>query len=107
MGYDFYGYHRKTDEQYIFTTECMYAYQPIFLKCFGKQITDFNGRVTKVKIKEFEEGLDKFINNPQYNKDHRQFPGYISNITYEELCKKLQELLRLMKNKEVGYLSIG
>ncbi len=107
MGYDFFGYHRKTDEDWIFTTECMYAYQPIFRECFGKEITEFNGRVTKTKIEDFENGLEKFINNPNYNRDYRMCPGYLSNITYEHLCEKLQELLQLMKNKEIGYLSIG
>lgn len=107
MGYDFFGYHRKTDEKWLFTTECMYAYQPVFRECFGKDIKEFNGRVTKAKIAEFEIGLKKFVNNDSYNRDDRQMRGYVSNITYDELCKKLQELLELMKEKKVCYLEIS
>lgn len=106
MGYDFFGKRRKTDKDYIFTTECMYAYQDVFKECFGKEITDFNGRVTKKKIEEFRIGLDKFKSNPSNNKDDRQARGYVSNITYEQLCQKLSELLELMENKTIGYLSI-
>lgn len=106
MGYDFYGYHRKTDEKWLFTTECMYAYQPVFRECFGKDIKEFNGRVTKAKIAEFEVGLNNFINNESCNRDYRQMRGYVSNITYEELCNKLKELLELMKEKKVCYLEI-
>jgi hypothetical protein len=106
MGYDFFGYHRKTDDKWLFTTECMYAYQPVFKECFGKDISEFNGRVTKKKVEEFKIGLDKFKSNKAYNRDDRQFVGYLSNITYENLCNKLSELLELMENKEVCYLSI-
>ena len=106
MGYDFLGYHRKTDEEWVFTTECMYAYQPVFKECFGKDITEFNGRVTRKKIEEFKIGLDKFKSNKDYNRDYRQSVGYIANITYENLCIKLSELLELMENKKVCYLII-
>lgn len=107
MGYDFYGYHRKTDEEWLFTTECMYAYQPVFRECFGKDIKEFNGRVTKKKIEEFKTGLEKLKSNKDNNRDERQFAGYISNITYDKLCDKLSELLELMESKKVCYLSIS
>lgn len=106
MGYDFMGYHRKTDEEWVFTTECMYAYQPVFKECFGKDITEFSGRVTKKKIEEFKIGLEKFKSNPNNNRDYRQSVGYVANITYENLCNKLSELLKLMENKTVCYLHI-
>lgn len=107
MGYGFIGQHRKKDHKVIFYEECMYAYEPVFIECFGKEITEFRGRVTKKKIREFKEGLDLFKSNPVYNRDYRQSIGYLSNITYEELCDRLTELLRLMENREVCYLSIG
>ena len=106
MGYDFFGYRRKTDEEWAFTTECMYAYQPVFKECFGKDITEFNGRVTKKKIEEFKIGLENFKSNQNNNRDYRQSPGNLSNITYDRLCDELYELLRLMENKEVCYLRI-
>lgn len=107
MGYGFIGKHRKTDEESIFYEECMYAYQPVFIECFGREITEFSGRVTKKKIKEFRIGLEKFKSNPNNNRDYRQSIGYLSNITYDKLCDRLSELLELMKNKQVGYLIIG
>lgn len=107
MGYGFIGYHRKTDDESIFYEECMYAYQPVFRECFGKEITEFSGRVTKKKIEEFEIGLKKFKSNKNNNRDNKQFAGYLSNITYDKLCDKLSELLELMKDKKVCYLSIG
>lgn len=107
MGYGFMGMHRKTDENSVFYTSCMYSYQPIFRECFGKEITEFSGRVTKQKISDFEIGLDNLKNHPESRKqDNRQMIGYIDNISFEELISDLYNLLDLMKNKEVGYLSI-
>lgn len=108
MGYGFSGRHRKTDEKCMFYTSCMYSYQPIFRECFGKEITEFDGRVTKQKILEFEIGLENLKNHPERLKqDNQQMRGYIDNITFDKLILDLYELLGLMKNKEVGYLSIG
>jgi len=106
MGYGFIGKHRKTDEESIFYEECMYAYQPVFRRCFGKEITEFSGRVTKKKIEEFKTGLDKFKIDESNNRDYRQCVGYLSNIAYDKLCDRLSELLELMENKQVGYLII-
>jgi len=106
MGYGFSGKHRKTDEECIFYEECMYAYQPVFRECFGREISEFSGRVTKKKIEEFRVGLERFKSNPNNNRDYRQFPGNLSNTTYNKLCDDLSELLKLMENKEVGYLII-
>ena len=60
MGYGFIGKHRKTDEESIFYEECMYAYQPVFKECFGREIAEFSGRVTKNKkiILDIPEGID-------------------------------------------------
>ena len=107
MGYGFIGYHRATDNKASFYTECMYAYQPVFRECFGKEISEFSGRVTKKKIEEFKIGLERFKSNPNNNRDNSQFIGYLSNITYDKLCDKLSELLELMGKKEVCYLNIG
>jgi hypothetical protein len=106
MGYGFIGKHRKTDEESIFYEECMYAYQPVFRKCFGKEITEFSGRITKKKIEEFKIGLERFKSNPNNNRDYRQSIGYLSNITYDKLCERLSELLELMEDKKVCYLII-
>lgn len=107
MGYGFMGMHRKTDEHSVFYTSCMYQYQPIFRECFGKEITEFSGRVTKQKISEFESGLENLKKHPESRKqDNRQMRGYIDNISFDELISDLYKLLDLMKNKEVGYLSI-
>ena len=107
MGYGFSGKHRKTDKKCIFYEECMYAYQPVFRECFLKEISEFSGRVTKKKIEEFKAGLERFKSNSNNNRDYRQFPGDLSNTTYNKLCDDLSELLRLMESKQVGYLSIG
>lgn len=108
MGYGFIGMHRKTDEDDVFYASCMYSYQPIFRECFGKEITEFSGRVTKQKISEFENGLENLKNHPESRKqDAQQMRGYIDNITFDELISDLYRLLELMKNKEVGYLSIA
>ena len=107
MGYGFIGKHRKTDEESIFYEECMYAYEPVFKQCFGREISEFSGRVTKKKIEEFAVGLERFKSNPNNNRDYRQSIGYLSNITYDKLCDRLSELLELMKSKQVGYLNIG
>lgn len=107
MGYSFSGRYRATDDECIFYTECMYAYEPVFKQCFGKDISKFSGRVTKKSIEEFKIGLDKFKSNQNHNRDFSQFVGDISNITYEKLCKDLTELLKLMENKEICYLHIG
>lgn len=106
MGYDIIGYHRKTDEEAILHEVCMYAYEPIFKSCFGKDITEFSGIVTKQKIDEFDIGLNNFKSDIKNNLDHEQIRGYVSNITYDKLCNSLSELLELMKNKQVGYLRI-
>ena len=106
MGYDFIGKHRKTDEESIFYECCMYAYQPVFRECFGKEITEFSGRVTKKKIEEFRVGLERFKSNSNNNRDYKQYTGYLSNITYDKLCDRLSELLKLMEDKQVGYLRI-
>ena len=107
MGYGFSGRHRATDDKCVFYTECMYAYEPVFKECFGKEISKFSGRVSKKKIEEFKVGLEKFKSNQANNRDYRQFAGDLSNITYEKLCEELSELLRLMESKEVCYLNIG
>lgn len=107
MGYSFIGYHRATDDESLFYAECMYAYQPVFKQCFGKEISKFSGRVTKKKIEEFKIGLENFKLNKNNNQDYRQFPGDLSNITYNKLCDRLSELLELMESKQVCYLSIG
>lgn len=108
MGYGFIGMHRKTDEETVFYTSCMYSYQGLFRECFGKEITEFNGRVTKQKISEFEIGLENLKNRPESRKqDFKQMRGYIDNTTFDELLSDLYKLLELMKNKEVGYLSIA
>lgn len=107
MGYGFIGRHKKTDEECVFYVECMYAYQPVFRECFGKEITEFSGRVTKKKFEEFKIGLEKFKSNKGYNRDYRQSIGYLSNITYDKLCDRLSELLELMESKRVCYLHIG
>lgn len=107
MGYSFIGKHRSTDDECIFYTECMYEYEPVFKQCFGKEISKFSGRVSKMKIEEFKIGLERFKSNQNNNRDYAQFPGYLSNITYEKLCGELSELLRLMENKQVCYLRIG
>jgi len=108
MGYGFMGMHRKTDEHSVFYTSCMYSYQPIFRECFGKEITEFSGRVTKQKILEFEIGLENLKNHLEgFKQDNQQMRGYMDNITFDKLILDLYELLGLMKNKEVGYLDIG
>jgi hypothetical protein len=108
MGYSFSGRHRTTDDESIFYTECMYAYEPVFKQCFGKEISKFSGRVTIQKIKEFEIGLEKFKSNKNnLNSLIEEFPQNLSNITHDKLCEDLSELLRLMKNKKVCYLHIG
>ena len=50
MGYGFSGKHRKTDKKCIFYEECMYAYQPVFRECFGREISELSGRVTKKQV---------------------------------------------------------
>ena len=107
MGYSFIGKHGKTDDECIFYTECMYAYEPVFKQCFGKEISKFSGKVTEKKIEEFKVGLEKFKSNQDNNRDYKQFSGNLSNITYEKLCEELSELLRLMEIKEICYLNIG
>lgn len=112
MGYSFIGTHRKTDDKNVFYEECMYVYEPVFKKCFGKDISEFSGRVTKKKIEEFKTGLEKFKSNICNNLDNEQLNlgsnvVYISNITYDKLCDRLTELLRLMETKKVCYLNIG
>lgn len=107
MGYGFIGMHRKTDEKDVFYTSCMYSYQGLFRECFGREITEFSGRVTKAKIAEFEQGIRKLERHPDSHKqDMRQMRGYIDNTTFDELIIDLNKLLDLMKNKEVCYLSI-
>lgn len=107
MGYGFIGKHRATDDKCIFYEECMYAYEPVFRECFGNEITEFSGRVTKKKIEEFRVGLERFKSNPNNNRDYSQTIGYLSNITYNNLCDRLSELLKLMEDKQVCYLNIG
>jgi hypothetical protein len=108
MGYDIYGYHRKTDNDYRMTIQCQYAYQPVFKDCFGKDIKEFNGRVTKAKLSEFETGVMKFINTPErFNLDNQMYQGNLANNKYSSLCRELLELVDVMKIKEVRYLNIG
>lgn len=108
MGYDFIGQHRKTDEDNIFYTSCMYSYQPIFKECFKKEIAEFSGRVTKQKILEFEDGLKRLKSHPEAQKQNNKIMyGYIDNILFDDLIVDLYKLLELMKDKKVGYLLIG
>ena len=107
MGYDFIGKYRKTDEESIFYECCMYAYEPVFKQCFGREISEFSGRVTKKKIEEFKIGLEKFKEDKSNNRDYRQSVGYLANITYDKLCNRLSELLKLMESKQICYLIIG
>ena len=106
IGYGFIG-SSIPDGETIFYEECMYAYQPILKKCFGKDITEFSGNVTQKTIEEFDRGLQKFKANRCNSKDHEQIPGYLSNITYDKLCNRLSELLTLRKDGAVCYLSIN
>lgn len=107
MGYGFLGYHHKTDNESIFYTSCMYSYQSVFRECFGKEITEFRGKVTKQKIADFEFGVDKLESNSEkFNQDRQQMRGYIDNITFDGLISDFRKMIELMKNKEIRYLSI-
>ena len=109
MGYSIIGRHRKTDDSSIFYEECMYAYMQVFKKCFGRDLSEFSGRVTKKKIEEFKIGLYKFKSDKSNNIDNRYMLGdaNLSNISYDKLCDRLSELLELMENKQICYLHIG
>lgn len=108
MGYGFIGYEEKESEESLFYTSCMYAYQPIFRECFGKEITDFCGEVTDETIRCFELGIKRLKQEPQkYNLDSRQMIGYIDNITFDVLIKNFEELIGLMKRNKVRYLYIS
>lgn len=107
MGYGFIGYEEKESEESLFYTSCMYAYQPIFRECFGREITDFNGEVTEETVRCFELGVKRLRQEPlKHNLNHRQMIGYTDNITFDELIRNLEELLELMKCGKVHYLSI-
>ncbi|EGT3606784.1 hypothetical protein ACSW9O_15360 (plasmid) [Clostridium perfringens] len=109
MGYDFYAYHRLKDEEYLFTTACMYAYEPIFKKCANNErgINYFHGRVTKKKINEFKEFIDRLEADNSNNLDCRQMRGYMGNITYEKLINDFKKIYELMKSGECKYFYVG
>ena len=107
MGYGFIGKHAKTDKDSVFYTSCMYSYQPIFKECFGKDVSECSGRVTKQKILKFEEGLGRLKNHPKaHEQDSKMMRGYIDNISFDDLIVNLSKLLELMKDRKVKYLSI-
>lgn len=107
MGYNIIGLKKKDDDESVVSIMCNYAYQPVFKKCFGKDICEFYGRVTKDKIVAFENGVNNFIYNNSSYMEASLYAGCISNCTYENLCKELQVLVENMKNKNVKYLIIG
>ena len=82
MGYGFIGYHRATDDGSLFYTECIYAYEPVFKQCFGKEISKFSGRVTKKKIDEFKIGLEKFTDNYVATADINEAEGVLVRMDY-------------------------
>ncbi|WP_036653765.1 hypothetical protein [Paenibacillus pini] len=96
----------KRMKNHIFYTSCMYAYQPIFRECFGKEITKFEGRVTMREIEEFRNGISKFADK-KYSLDHKRMAGYIDNISHDQLVNDLNKLCDLMESKEVRYLFIS
>ncbi|MOA17993.1 hypothetical protein D3C78_1382780 [compost metagenome] len=108
MGYDILGYNKKSDENSKIHIQCQYTYQSVFKSCFGKDILYFNGRVTKNQIKEFEDGVLLFQKHPEhFNLDDKMYVGNLANNSYKNLSDELFDLLELMKNNEVRYLSIG
>lgn len=108
MGYGFSAMHRLKDEETIFYTECMYAYEPVFKKCIEseKGIYYFSGRVTKQKIKDFSLFLDKF-SEKENNMDSKRFTGNMSNITHKRLIEDFTTIYNLMLEGKCKYLSIG
>lgn len=108
MGYDFFAKYKK-DDDYIFTTQCMYQYEPIFKEILNNNqgIYYFNGRVTKKKIQDFRKFIDEFKNNEaSYNLDYKQFQGYVGNITYCKLIQDFEKIYDLMSIGKCKYFSI-
>lgn len=106
MGYGFCCSKRK-DEDTVFYTSCMYAYESVFKECFGREVTSFNGRVTNAKALEFRQGVDNLANDPQrYNSDSQQMMGYIDNCSYTKLVQDLYTICDMIDRKEIKYLSI-
>ena len=109
MGYDFFAYHRAKDEEWLFSTQCMYAYQPVFKKCVNNEngINYFHGRVTKKKMNDFKEFIERLESDKANNLDNRQMTGYLGNITFKKLVSDLKKIYKLMSLGKCNYLWIG
>ena len=111
MGYDIVsGKSMKSMDNYdnvLSHISCQYAYQQYFREAFGREITDWKGRLYKKDIPEFINGIDNFINILRKGISVPIYRGNLSNTSQENLIKEMERLKELINNGEIGYMRIS
>ena len=113
MGYDITGGRSKklmseSYDNYLCHISCQYSYTNLLNKSFGFEFTTFRGRITEANRHKFIIGIDNMIENLKDNRNSQpMFYGYISNISPERFIDELTKLRKLIKDREVRYLSVG
>lgn len=107
MGYDIITAKTKKDiDNYkrLSHIQCQYAYQGIFKKAFGREILEWNGRLTAKNKDEFLKGIDNLLRVLDEDLDIPMYLGNISNRSQEGLKKDFEELKELIIAGKIGYI---
>jgi hypothetical protein len=109
MGYDIISAKSKKDIEHdneLSHIVCQYAYQLVFKIAFGRDILEWNGRLTKKNKSELIHGIDKLILMLNDDLGVPVYPGNISNCSQMKLKKDFEELKDLVAAGKIGYIKI-
>lgn len=112
MGYDIVsGKSQKSmDEDYnnvLSHIQCQYAYQEHFRNAFGKEITDWHGRLLKKDRNKFIHGIDNFIAILNTDIKVSAWQGNLSNCSKDTLIRDFKVLKELILEGRIGYMEIS
>jgi hypothetical protein len=109
MGYDIISAKSKKemDQGNILShIQCQYAYQPIFRQAFDRDISEWNGRLTKKRRGELLRGIDNLTLILESGVNIPMHTGNISNCSPGRLKKEVEELKGLIRDGKIGYIRI-
>ncbi len=112
MGYGILGYKTKNDAMADeldldkFYMECQYGYQLLFREILGDgDILKYNVVVTTKTINGFKKLVSEL--KSKTDSDITFLRGTLSNNLIEDVTREFEELIEMLENKEIGYLSIN
>ncbi len=111
MGYDIIS--SKTKKEWfsngsLHQIQCQYAYEPIFKKALGYEISKLSGRLLKRDIAKYICELNKIINTLENEVfTVPMYVGCVSNCSQVHLVSELKELRDLISDGKIGYINIS